>query len=66
MKLLNTLGWLASFAFRRRRPHPESDFADMGTAFGLDASLMPDSAIDTASGYTSVPNDERRSFRHAV
>jgi hypothetical protein len=64
MKLRNTLAWLASITFRRRRDQPESDFADMGTAFGLDASLM-DSAIDTASGTPSA-YEERRSFRHAA
>jgi hypothetical protein len=64
MKLLNTLGWLASFAFGRRRAQPKSDFADMGTAFGLDASLMPDSAIE--GGVATVPHDDARSFRHAI
>lgn len=64
MKLLNTLGWLASFAFGRRRVQPESDFADMGTAFGLDASLMPDSAIE--GGVATLQHDDTRSFRHAI
>ena len=49
MKLRNTLAWLASITFRRRA-QPESDFADMGTAFGLDASLMDSAAAPSARG----------------
>ena len=31
--------WWASMGFQRPEPAPDTDYADMGTAFGLDASL---------------------------
>jgi hypothetical protein len=45
-------GWLASLRWIRSAPQVEDDFADMGTAFGLDASLetVP-SAYQPASGH---------------
>jgi hypothetical protein len=37
MNLVHTFSWFAGL--RRQRPAAPRDFADMGTAFGLDASL---------------------------
>jgi hypothetical protein len=34
--------WLASRGKRRSEPSADPDFADMGTAFGLDASMAHD------------------------
>ena len=31
--------WWSSFGFGKREPVPDTDYADMGTAFGLDASM---------------------------
>ena len=31
--------WWSSLGFGKAAPAPDSDYADMGTAFGLDASL---------------------------
>ena len=47
--------WLTSLGLRRAAPAAEPDFADMGTAFGLDASMAPEwghpaSGSGTASG----------------
>ena len=39
MNLLHGLAWLASIASRRKTGVSEPDLADMGTAFGLDASI---------------------------
>ncbi len=40
--------WWSALGFGKAAPAPDSDYADMGTAFGLDASLdtlpMPESA----------------------
>lgn len=40
--------WWSALGFGKAAPAPDSDYADMGTAFGLDASLdtlpMPDAA----------------------
>jgi hypothetical protein len=35
--------WWAAIGLRRAEPAPDTDYADMGTAFGLDASMkLPD------------------------
>lgn len=34
--------WWTSIGFRRPEAAQDTDYADMGTAFGLDASLSPD------------------------
>ncbi|HJV62863.1 MAG TPA: hypothetical protein VJ743_18080 [Albitalea sp.] len=34
--------WWVSMGFQRLQPPPDTDYADMGTAFGLDASLRPE------------------------
>ncbi|MBX3603693.1 MAG: hypothetical protein KF788_00400 [Piscinibacter sp.] len=31
--------WWSSFGFGKREAPPDTDYADMGTAFGLDASM---------------------------
>jgi hypothetical protein len=47
--------WWSSFGFGKREAAPDTDYADMGTAFGLDASMKPvppeddDAAADAAS-----------------
>lgn len=42
--------WWTSLGFGKSAPAPDSDYADMGTAFGLDASLdtlpMPEPGAD--------------------
>ena len=39
--------WWASLGFSRRSVRDANDFGDMGTAFGLDASLAGDTDIGT-------------------
>ena len=34
--------WWVSIGFGRPEPPQDTDYADMGTAFGLDASLSPE------------------------
>ena len=51
--------WLTSLGLRRAAPAAEPDFADMGTAFGLDASMAPEwsrpaSGTGTTSGTTPI------------
>lgn len=49
MNLTNGIEWLASLAKQHAIGGAEEpDFADMGTAFGLDASLMALGASDEA------------------
>ncbi|CAN5492897.1 hypothetical protein BH11PSE9_BH11PSE9_33710 [soil metagenome] len=56
MNLTNSIEWLASLA-RQRAPGgtDEPDFADMGTAFGLDASLMALGAADGPENADAAP-----------
>lgn len=35
------LPWWSTMGFRKAKPDPDTDYADMGTAFGLDASIGP-------------------------
>ena len=39
MKKPSSVSWWSSFGFGKRAAAEDSDYADMGTAFGLDASL---------------------------
>jgi hypothetical protein len=41
--------WWASIGFGRPEAPPDTDYADMGTAFGLDASLSPEAGYAPAS-----------------
>jgi hypothetical protein len=42
--------WWASIGFGRRPAEHDTDYADMGTAFGLDASLSADVGYAARSG----------------
>ncbi|HZE92745.1 MAG TPA: hypothetical protein VE029_13705 [Rhizobacter sp.] len=71
MKLPRGFAWFVSVALRRRaRSTPCTDFGDMGTAFGLDASLSPESQTpDTRASPlagSDMPRSSRpRTMRHA-
>jgi hypothetical protein len=39
MSFIPSFAWLSNFSWRVARPTTGRDFADMGTAFGLDASM---------------------------
>ncbi len=49
MNLLAGLHWLTSMTSRRKLDLRGTDFGDMGTAFGLDATLADTSAKPDAS-----------------
>ena len=46
-------GWWSSLGFGKSAAPVEDDFADMGTAFGLDASMdtVPSAYLPAASGH---------------
>lgn len=44
-----TRPWWASLGFGPAEPEPDTDYADMGTAFGLDASMSSLPASDDGS-----------------
>lgn len=54
--------WWSSFGFGKREAVPDTDYADMGTAFGLDASLAPPStaADDRDEDEERTPPDDAR------
>ncbi|WP_280153769.1 hypothetical protein [Piscinibacter sp. XHJ-5] len=41
MNKVPNIPWWSSMGLRKPEPVPDTDYADMGTAFGLDASLSP-------------------------
>ena len=41
MNKLSALPWWLALGSHQPTPHDDDDYADMGTAFGLDASLTP-------------------------
>jgi len=41
MNKVPNIPWWSSIGLRPPEPVPDTDYADMGTAFGLDASLTP-------------------------
>jgi hypothetical protein len=49
------LTWLATLSRRRDPGEPDADHADMGTAFGLDAS-MSSSEMDCARAEVAAPS----------
>lgn len=53
--------WWTSWGFGRERHRPETDFADMGTAFGLDASFGREErpAGSAAAGASTAPDRPR-------
>jgi hypothetical protein len=44
MKKVPNRPWWSALVLRRSAPAEDTDYADMGTAFGLDASLGPTEA----------------------
>jgi hypothetical protein len=57
MRKVPNVPWWSSIALGPQAPAPETDYADMGTAFGLDASLaLPD---DEAGGDGERPVADR-------
>jgi hypothetical protein len=51
--------WWTAIGLRRSDPAPDTDYADMGTAFGLDASMkQPErDAAQTSAGDTGPSTD---------
>lgn len=53
--------WWSSLGFGRDVHRPETDFADMGTAFGLDASFRRSGTADPADVPATSPSAGRES-----
>jgi hypothetical protein len=52
-------GWLTTLRTRREKRPPDTDLADMGTTFGLDAAL-PGMSEASRAGLPSRPRDEHQ------
>ena len=63
------ISWLTALGARRRSDAADTDCADMGTAFGLDASFgtptMPETALDAAPTSSSTTPWESRLVRRS-
>lgn len=59
-KLANR-AWWSSIRAVASEPEADTDYADMGTAFGLDASLSPaDGEAAVADEQRALPEERRR------
>jgi hypothetical protein len=58
--------WWSSMGFRRAEPIPDTDYADMGTAFGLDASLGPAEDMDAKPAGDEGPSTDRLNRRSVI
>jgi hypothetical protein len=56
-------GWWSTVGFRKPEPARETDFADMGTAFGLDASMGPTPEADIRDHAPRDPFTDRLNRR---
>jgi hypothetical protein len=64
MKLIAGVRWLLSLAARRSPRHRHGDPADMGTAFGLDATTTLESeSMDEMARRESAPKPTRFELR---
>jgi hypothetical protein len=67
MDKLPNIPWWASMGFHRPAPAPDTDYADMGTAFGLDASMGSSKDTDALpSGGDAGPSTDRLNRRSVI
>jgi hypothetical protein len=58
--------WWAAIGFRRPAPAPDTDYADMGTAFGLDASMKTVPAAPQPATGDAGPSTDRLNRRSVL
>ena len=58
--------WWSSMGFRKPEPAHEDDFADMGTAFGLDASMGPAAEPEAKDATPRDPFNDRLNRRSVI
>jgi len=69
MNKVPNIPWWASMGFHKPEPAPDTDYADMGTAFGLDASMNTNPARDPdapAIGGDAGPGTDRLNRRSVI
>ena len=64
-RLPGDVSWWHAIVFGRRETAPDIDFADMGTAFGLDASMAPPDWDEPSEG-DAAPRGAERLNRRSV
>jgi hypothetical protein len=58
--------WWSSLAYRKAEPTRDLDFADMGTAFGLDASIELHGDASPDDGAAREPWSDRLNRRSVI
>lgn len=58
--------WWSAMRFRKTEPTPDTDYADMGTAFGLDASIDPVQDSDEKPPGDAGPSTDRLNRRSVI
>jgi hypothetical protein len=58
--------WWSSMGLVKPEPPQDTDYADMGTAFGLDASMGPPKEADPADPAAQDPANERLNRRSVI
>jgi hypothetical protein len=58
--------WWAAKSLRREEHSPDTDYADMGTAFGLDASLGATADADKPQTGDAGPTTDRLNRRSVI
>ena len=67
MKKVPNRPWWSSLVLRRSEPTDDTDYADMGTAFGLDASLgAKEPEPDAAAPGDAGPSTDRLNRRSVI
>lgn len=66
MNKLPNQPWWSAMGFTKPEPAHEEDFADMGTAFGLDASMTPIADADTNEAAPRDPFNDRLNRRSVI
>jgi len=58
--------WWSSMGLSRPEPAPDTDYADMGTAFGLDASIGPADEVEAKPEGDAGPVTDRLNRRSVI
>jgi len=62
-KVPNSIPWWQSIVFSKPDTAKDTDYADMGTAFGLDASMAPPDWNDASAGDDTPTGSDRLNGR---
>jgi len=66
MKQQPNIPWWASMGFRKPDAPVDTDYADMGTAFGLDASMVAGQELEPPPGGDAGPSTDRLNRRSVI